>query len=106
MMTSEQIQLYEPDIILTGGWGLVSNILHDEILADDAEWIKPNGQTALWYYTSYSVRPNGQTALWYYTSYSVRSEKETLVVSMPHPNRAAKCWTLELEKILRETGRL
>ena len=28
MMTSEQIQLYEPDIILTGGWGLVSNILH------------------------------------------------------------------------------
>ena len=34
------------------------------------------------------------------------SEKETLVVSMPHPNRAAKCWTLELEKILRETGRL
>lgn len=91
MMTSEQIQLYEPDIIiLTGGWGLVSNILHDEILADDAEWVKPNGQTALWYYTSCSVR----------------SEKETLVVSMPHPNRAAKCWTLELEKILRETGRL
>ena len=76
-------------IILTGGWGLVSNILHDEILADDAEWVKPNGQTALWYYTSCSVR----------------SEKETLVVSMPHPNRAAKCWTLELEKILRETGR-
>ena len=84
-----QIQLYEPDIILTGGWGPVSNILHDEILADDAEWVKPNGQTALWYYTSCSVR----------------SEKETLVVSMPHPNRAAKCWTLELEKILRETGR-
>lgn len=81
-MTSEQIQLYEPDIILTGGWGLVSNILHDEILADDAEWVKPNGQTALWYYTSDSVC----------------SEKETLVVSMPHPNRAAKCWTLELEK--------
>ena len=85
-----QIQLYEPDIILTGGWGLVSNILHDEILADDAEWVKPNGQTALWYYTSGSVC----------------SEKETLVVSMPHPNRAAKCWTLELEKILQVTGRL
>ena len=31
---------------------------------------------------------------------------ETYVVSLPHPNRAAKCWTLELEKILRETGRL
>lgn len=73
MMTSEQIQLYEPDIILTGGWGLVSNILHDEILADDAEWVKPNGQTALWYYTSGSVC----------------SEKETLVVSMPHPSEYA-----------------
>ena len=36
-----QIQLYEPDIILTSGWGLVSNILHDEILADDAEWSSP-----------------------------------------------------------------
>lgn len=32
--------------------------------------------------------------------------KETLVVSMPHPNRAAKNWTLELEKVLRATGRL
>lgn len=90
MMTSEQIQLYEPDIILTGGWGLVSNILHDEILADDAEWVKPDEETALWYYKSRLVC----------------ADKETLVVSMPHPNRAAKCWTLELEKILRETGRL
>ena len=85
-----QIQLYEPGIILTGGWGLVSNILHDEIFADDAEWI----------------RPNEETALWYYKSSLVCTGKETLVVSMPHPNRAAKCWTLELEKILRETGRL
>ena len=70
--------------------GLVSNILHDEIFADDAEWI----------------RPNEETALWYYKSSLVCTGKETLVVSMPHPNRAAKCWTLELEKILRETGRL
>ena len=45
-----QIQLYEPDIILTGGWGLVSNILHDEIFADDAEWIRPHEETALWCY--------------------------------------------------------
>ena len=48
-------------LILTGGWGLVSNILHDEILADDAEWVKPNGQTALWYYTSCSVRSEKET---------------------------------------------
>lgn len=85
-----QIQLYEPDIILTGGWGLVSNILHDEIFADDAEWI----------------RPHEETALWYYKSSLVCTGKETLVVSMPHPNRAAKNWTLELEKVLRATGRL
>ena len=55
------VLFYEPDIILTGGWGLVSNILHDEILADDAEWVKPNGQTALWYYTSCSVRSEKET---------------------------------------------
>lgn len=82
--------IYEPDIILTGGWGLVSNILHDEIFADDAEWI----------------RPHEETALWYYKSSLVCTGKETLVVSMPHPNRAAKNWTLELEKVLRAIGRL
>ena len=52
------------------------------------------------------VKPDEETALWYYKSRSVCADEETLVVSMPHPNRAAKCWTLELEKILRETGRL
>lgn len=83
------VPIYEPDIILTGGWGLVSNILHDEIFADDAEWI----------------RPHEETALWYYKSSLVCTGKETLVVSMPHPNRAAKNWTLELEKVLRATGR-
>ena len=82
-----QIQLYEPDIILTGGWGLVSNILHDEIFADDAEWIRPHEETALWHYKS-SLVCTGKD-----------------VVSMPHPNRAAKNWTLELEKVLRATGR-
>ena len=81
---------YQPDIILTGGWGLVSNILHDEIFADDAEWI----------------RAHEEIALWYYKSSLVCTGKETLVVSMPHPNRAAKNWTLELEKVLRATGRL
>lgn len=88
-LLKRQIQLYEPDIILTGGWGLVSNMLHDEIFADKAEWIKPNEETALWYYKSSLVC----------------TDKETLVVSMPHPNRAAKSWTSELKKILRVTGR-
>ena len=81
-----QIQLYEPDIILTSGWGLVSNILHDEILADDAELVQ-----AQWTDSIMALARAVQ---------SVR-KSETLVVSMPHPNRAAKCWTLELEKILQ-----
>ena len=101
-----QIQLYEPDIILTGGWGLVSNILHDEIFADDAEWIRPHEETVLWYYKSSLVCPHEETVLWYYKSSLVCAGKETLVVSMPHPNRAAKNWTLELEKVLRATRRL
>lgn len=73
-LLKRQIYLYEPDMILTGGWGLVSNILRDEIFADDAEWSKLNKETALWYYKSRLVC----------------TDKETLVVSMPHPNRAAK----------------
>lgn len=89
-LLKRQIQLYEPDMILTGGWGLVSNILHDKIFEDRTEWIKPNAETALWYYESKSIC----------------ADKETLVVSMPHPNRAAKLWTPELEKVLRVTGRL
>lgn len=89
-LLKRQIQLYEPDLILACGWGLVSNILHDEIFADNAAWVKPNGQTALWYYESRMIC----------------KKKETLVISMPHPNRAAKRWTLELKKILQITGRL
>ena len=89
-LLKKQLQLYEPDIVLTGGWGLVSNIVHDEIVAADAEWVKPNKETALWYYKSTTICKN----------------KETLVVSMPHPNRAAKRWTLELEKVLQAAGRL
>lgn len=52
------------------------------------------------------IRPHEETALWYYKSSLVCTGKETLVVSMPHPNRAAKNWTLELEKVLRAIGRL
>ena len=63
-------------------------------------------------YERWAALPDGkhiaieETALWYYKSSLVCTGKETLVVSMPHPNRAAKNWTLELEKVLRATGRL
>lgn len=79
--------LYEPDIILTGGWGLVSNFLHDTIFQDTAVWNQPNELTQLWYYETNQIS----------------QDHKTLVVSMPHPNRAAKRWTLELEKVLRVT---
>ena len=86
-LLKEQIELYEPDIILTGGWGLVSDFLHDTIFQDAAVWNRPNAITKLWYYET-----------------QITQKHKTLVVSMPHPNRAAKQWTLELENVLRETN--
>lgn len=89
-LLKRQITLYEPDIILTGGWNLVSDFLHDTIYEDTAVWNRPNETTQLWYYETAQITPN----------------HKTLVVSMPHPNRAAKRWTLELEKVLRTTNRI
>lgn len=58
-------------------------------------------------YERWSALPDRKhIVVWYYKSSLVCTGKETLVVSMPHPNRAAKNWTLELEKVLRATGRL
>lgn len=85
-----QIGLYQPDIILTGGWQLVSDFLHDEIDPEPTGWIQPNVQTKLWYYEAAKIC----------------IDHTTLVVCMPHPNRAAKQWTLELEKVLRTVGRM
>lgn len=85
-----QITLYEPDILLTGGWGLTSNVLHDIICEDATPWTKPNEQTNLWYYETDAIAKH----------------HKTLVVSMPHPNRSDRRWTLELEKVLRTTERL
>lgn len=86
----KQITLYAPDIILTGGWGLVSNFLHDTIYQDAAVWHKPDTDTVLWYYKTDQITP----------------QHKTLVISMPHPNRAAKRWTMELEKVLHVTKRV
>lgn len=88
----QAIELYEPDILLTGGWGLTSNVLHDTICEDTTPWTKPNAQTNLWYYETDAI--------------ANAKHHRTLVVSMPHPNRSAKSWALELKKVLRITGRL
>ena len=85
-----QIGLYELDILLTGGWGLTSNVLHDIICKETIPW----------------TRPNEKTNLWYYETDAIAKHHKTLVVSMPHPNRSDKRWTLELENVLRITGRL
>lgn len=89
-LLKRQVSLYEPDIILTGGWGLVSDFLHDCILEESCAWYDP--------------RQRGDTEqepdLWYFWTHKVCENKPTLVLSMPHPNRAAKRWTLELQKVL------
>lgn len=91
-----QIELYEPDLLLTGGWRLTSNVLHDTICEDATPWTKPNERTNLWYYETDSLAKHHKTLV----------DHKTLVVSMPHPNRSDRRWTLELEKVLRITGRL
>ena len=70
----QQIELSEPDILLTGGWGLTSNVLHDTICEDTTPWTKPNEQTNLWYYETGTVSKH----------------HETLVVSLPHPKPQCK----------------
>ena len=40
------------------------------------------------------------------TKWRTRWQEKHAELPMPHPNRSAKNWTLELEKVLRITGRL
>ena len=85
-----QVRLYQPDIILTGGWGMVSDFLHDHVLEEDRAWYDPRKRKDR----------EREPDLWYFRTDKVCEGKSTLVISMPHPNRAAKKWTLELQKVL------
>ena len=85
-----QVRLYQTDIILTGGWGMVSDFLHDHILEEDRAWYDPRKRKDR----------EREPDLWYFRTDKVCEGKSTLVISMPHPNRAAKKWTLELQKVL------
>lgn len=89
-LLQRQIVLYQPNIILTGGWGLVSDFVHDNIFRDDSIWYDPRKRE------DKENEPN----LWYYRTDKIQKGKGTLVISMPHPNRASKKWTLELGKVL------
>ena len=91
----QQVRLYQPDIILTGGWGMVSDFLHDHVLEEDRAWYDPRKRKDR----------EREPDLWYFRTDKVCEGKSTLVISMPHPNRAAKKWTLELQKVLwKEDG--
>lgn len=87
-----EIALYSPNIILTDGWCLVFDFLHDDIFQDATPW--------------YDSRKRADAArdpnLWYFWTEKVHPGKRTLVISMPHPNRAAKAWTYELQKVLKK----
>lgn len=89
-LLKRQVRLYEPDIILTGGWGLVSDFLHDYILEEPCLWYDPRQRKD----------QENDPDLWYFWTHKICESKPTLVISMPHPNRAAKRWTLELKKVL------
>ncbi len=89
-LIKRQIALYAPDIILTGGWGLLSDFLRDQVLQDSAPWYDPRKRENL------EEEPN----LWYFWTTKAREGKPTLLISMPHPNRAGKKWTWELKKVL------
>ncbi len=85
----EQIQLYNPDIILTGGFNLISDFVHDELLEEPRNtWIEPKKST--------------DPPLWYYWTNKVAENKKTLVVSMPHPNRSEKERAIQLQQILKK----
>lgn len=90
-----QIRLYCPDIILTGGWGLVSDFVHDVLFEEENPWD---------YQPEKDRNAESDPKLWYYRSDRIREGRKTLVVSMPHPNRASKKWMYELQKCCRHAS--
>lgn len=79
----EEIQKINPSIIVTCGFEVVSICLHDYIFEEpDENWIQDK-----------------ETGLWYYQSYLIRKNRKTLVISMPHPNRARKDYSIKLKRL-------
>lgn len=92
VLLARQIRLYKPDLIITGGWNLVSDFVHDILLKEPkSNWYNPEKRAD-------EAEPN----LWYYWTKNARAGKKTLVVSMPHPNRTAIKWVLALQKVLHK----
>ena len=81
----EQISLYQPDIVIACGFGLTADTLRNIVYMDmDADW------------------KNDVNELWYYKSDKINSKKAIHVISMPHPNRAAKDkWSKQLQELYR-----
>ena len=79
----EQMQLYQPNVIVTCGFNLVSDIVHDDILAISEKWMI-----------------NEKAGLYFYQTDKITEGKRIPVISMPHPNRASKEWTKKLEELI------
>ena len=81
----EEIREIDAGIIITCGFEVVSYCLHDHIFTEPKDnWIQDD-----------------ETGLWYYYSNIIRENKKTIVVSMPHPNRAKKEYTLKLKSLIQ-----
>ena len=80
----EEIQGIDAGIIITCGFNVASVCLHDHIFKEPEDnWEK-----------------DMETGLWYYYSNLIRENKRTTVISMPHPNRAEKEYTLKLKSLI------
>lgn len=75
----EQLDLYQPDIVIACGLNLTADALRDIVYEDPAEW-KPG-------------------EIWHYKTEKINKEKEILVISMPHPNRADIKWSKKLQNL-------
>ena len=81
----EDIREINQEIIIPCGFNFASACLHDHIFSEPQNnWITDK-----------------ETGLWYYSSNLIRENNKTLVISMPHPNRAKKEYTLQLKSFIQ-----
>lgn len=80
----EEIQGIDAGIIITCGFNMVSDCLHNHIFKEPDNWTTDT-----------------ETGLWYYNSNLIRENKRTTVISMPHPNRAEKEYTIKLKSLIQ-----
>lgn len=86
----EQIDIYEPDIVVACGFELVAIALKDIVYEESS---------AVW-----QKHVNG---LEYYSSQLINKNKPVYVISMPHPNRSSKTkWSESLAELYSELNQV